>query len=61
MQQERNPVADYIADHAEQLATMAAGAGLEALAGILRMAQLEARFAAGLIPVSPACSDGCLR
>jgi hypothetical protein len=31
MQREKNPVADYIADHAEQLTKMAAGAGLENL------------------------------
>jgi hypothetical protein len=58
MQQGNNPVPDYIADHTEQLAKMAAGAGLEALADILRMAQLEARIAAGCIPAVTACSSG---
>jgi hypothetical protein len=56
MQQEG--IVEYIADHIEQLAIMAAGAGLEALAGILRLAQLEARIAPGLIPAIPACSVG---
>jgi hypothetical protein len=58
MQLEKNRVAEYIAAHAEQLAKMATGARLEALAAILKMAHLEARFAAGLIPAAPVYSDG---
>jgi hypothetical protein len=58
MQQDKNPVADYIADITRELALMAKAARLDALAEILKMAHQEARFAAGLIPPEPIYSDG---
>jgi hypothetical protein len=43
MQQEENPVAEYIADIIKQLAEMAKAARLDALSDILKMAHVEAR------------------
>jgi hypothetical protein len=54
MQQELNPVAEYLADHTRELAEMAKAARLDALAGILKMAQLEARLVAGSIALQVA-------
>lgn len=54
MQQDKNPVAEYIADITIQLSEMAKAARLETLANILKMAHIEAR---AVVVGSPLESD----